>query len=346
MSAFISIAMGIMVYAIVMLVQLSFLKKFPPVLIGFDIFMVVIVSIIIFLTCLLHIQFRLREGKLKKRSFLPVALLSALFFFAGALVLRQFGIVVLHYPNIPFNIFWQQTHNIIGILIFFGGLLFVNFFISLSLFHVTDREERKELEYENALLKMKNIETSYLQLRQQVNPHFLFNALNTLKTLIKKYPDKAETYLVKLSNFLRKSIATDIEPVITVNEELSFCCDYIELQKMRFGDALHFSVDIPESAKTGFVPVFSIQQLVENSIKHNSLTVDSPLNICLNYNNQWITVSNNLQKKTIAEKSAGTGLINLSERYRLLSGDEVITDTSGNRFSVSIKVLNEEDCNH
>jgi LytS/YehU family sensor histidine kinase len=190
------------------------------------------------------------------------------------------------------------------------------------------------------------MEATYQQLKQQVNPHFLFNSLNTLKTLIRKQPDNAEIYLNKLSAFLRKSIEYDQMSVITLEEELNFCMNYIDLQKVRFGDALQFVMDISEEAKTGFVPVFSVQQLLENAIKHNALTQESPLFICLKMSSNRLIVSNNIQEKITRDESTGIGLVNLTERYQLLSGDEVIITQADGAFSVSLKILSHEDCNY
>ena len=108
------------------------------------------------------------------------------------------------------------------------------------------REKKAIIESENAQLKIKNIEATYNQLKQQIHPHFLFNSLNTLKTLIRKKPEDAEAYLKKLSDFLRVSISFNNEDLAKLSDELKFCLDYLELQKGRFGEALKYSIEIPE----------------------------------------------------------------------------------------------------
>jgi len=208
------------------------------------------------------------------------------------------------------------------------------------------REKKAIIESENAQLKIKNIEATYNQLKQQIHPHFLFNSLNTLKTLIRKQPKDAEIYLKKLSDFLRASITLNNENLAKLSDELKFCLDYLELQKGRFGEALIYSVEIPEEAISGFVPVFSVQHLLENAIKHNALTVENPLLIEIKYDNNRIIVSNNIQVKDLTEETTGRGLANLAERYKILSGDEIIFQSDDNHFSVSLKILNHEDSNH
>ena len=208
------------------------------------------------------------------------------------------------------------------------------------------REKKAIIESENAQLKIKNIEATYNQLKQQIHPHFLFNSLNTLKTLIRKQPKDAEVYLKKLSDFLRASITLNNENLVKLSDELKFCLNYLDLQKARFGEALKFSLEIPEEVKSGLVPVFSVQHLLENAIKHNALTNEFPLLIEIKYDDSRIIVSNNLQAKSIPEESTGRGLTNLAERYKILSGDEIIFQQDENHFSVSLKILNYEDSNH
>jgi sensor histidine kinase YesM len=208
------------------------------------------------------------------------------------------------------------------------------------------REKKAMIESENAQLKIKNIEATYSQLKQQIHPHFLFNSLNTLKSLIRKQPQDAEIYLKKLSDFLRASITLNNENLAKLTDELKFCLDYLELQKGRFGEALKYSVEIPEEAKSGFVPVFSVQHLLENAIKHNALTFENPLLIEVKYDDNRIIVTNNIQIKSITEETTGRGLANLAERYWILSGDEIILKSDDTHFSVSLKILNHEDSNH
>ena len=203
------------------------------------------------------------------------------------------------------------------------------------------------IEIENARLKLRNTEALNQHLKQQIHPHFLFNSLNTLKSLISLSPEAAKDYLVKLSDFLRISVNAGNDDVVKLSNELKLCLDYLEMQKIRYGGALNFSVDIPEKhAESGYVPVFSLQLLAENAIKHNSLTNESPLQITIHHEDGRIIVINNIQKKVLTESSPGLGLLNLAERYRILSGDEILIKNYGDQFSVSIKILGNGNRNH
>ncbi|WP_110829853.1 sensor histidine kinase [Pedobacter nutrimenti] len=218
-------------------------------------------------------------------------------------------------------------------------LLLQNFII------VQDANNKTQLE--NSRLNASKSEAVHQLLLQQVHPHFLFNALNILKSLIKKDPPGAEEYLVRLSGFLRASLSSHKREVATLQEELKLCRDYLEMQKVRFGEALLFSFRVSqEKENSGVLPLFSLQPLLENAIKHNELTPASPLHIEIGVYDGWIRVLNNIQMKASTEDSTGSGLANLAERYALLSGDEIEIKDDGNTFSVSLKILNHENRNH
>jgi LytS/YehU family sensor histidine kinase len=202
------------------------------------------------------------------------------------------------------------------------------------------RDKKSRIELENAELKIKNMEATNLQLKQQIHPHFLFNSLNTLKTLIKKQPDKAQHYVINLSDFLRASLYSNTLNVVAVHEEIRTAINYLEMQAIRFDGAVQYVIEIPDHVQqTGFVPTFSILPLLENTFKHNTLTHEFPLNITIAYQDGWISVSNNIRPKLTPETSTGIGLHNLSERYRILSGDVVGITKTSEKFSVTIKVL-------
>lgn len=196
---------------------------------------------------------------------------------------------------------------------------------------------------QNAELRMRNMEAANLLLKQQVQPHFLFNSLSTLKSLIKYSPADAEEYVVKLSGFLRNSMAAHASALVSVEAELGLCRDYLEMQRIRFGEALQF--EISDDGNRGFLPVFAVQGLIENAIKHNVLTKERPLIITLMVAEHEISVANNLQPKGEAVEG-GTGLANLSERYRMLGGGEIVVEKSETRFLVKIPILQNESGNH
>lgn len=209
------------------------------------------------------------------------------------------------------------------------------------------RHEKATADRENSELRIANIESANLLLKQQIHPHFLFNALSMLKSLYKTDVEAGEAYLSHLVNFLRASLAEPQAKTVSVRDEIKLCHDYLEMQKIRFENALICTIDIPEQVlQHGSVPSFSLQSLIENAIKHNEVTESSPLVIAILYRNGYIRVKNNLQARTYVDTPSGKGLINLIERYKILSSDEVIISQDTKTFSVSIKVLGNETSDH
>lgn len=254
------------------------------------------------------------------------------------LAVAIFLTVVLSYNQFIHERFdWVNTVSLITVS-FFVNTLFITFHNYIIL-----QDAKVHSDIENSQLKVANSEAANQLLRQQIHPHFFFNALNILKSLYKIDPKGAEDYLVCLSDFLRASVSNNNIKVIPLNEELNLCQDYLGMQKIRFGDALVCTVSIAEDVlQTGFVPSFSIQPLIENAIKHNELTDESPLHITIEQDQDRVKVSNRLKPKITTEASTGSGLANLAERYRFMTGDELIIENDGEHFSVSIKILSKE----
>lgn len=209
------------------------------------------------------------------------------------------------------------------------------------------QNEKAQSNIEISRLKTAHSEAANLLLKQQIQPHFLFNALNTLKSLYRVNTDVGDTYIVHLANFLRASIFIHDANVSKLGDELKILDDYLEMQKIRFGSALTCIITIPEeSLNTYLLPSFSLQPLLENAIKHNELTEEMPLEVTITQIKDRIVVQNNFQKKRTSEVSTNNGLANLSERYKLWSGDEVIIQQTPQIFLVSIKLLKYEHSHH
>jgi two-component system, LytTR family, sensor kinase len=199
--------------------------------------------------------------------------------------------------------------------------------------------QKKNIELELSKLKISNLETQKQLLLQQIQPHFLFNALSTLKSLINQNIDTARDYTVKLSTFLRYSLDSINHETITLAEELDFTQNYFDLQKMRFGESLEYQVNIPQKILARKVPVYALQALVENAIKHNSFTKKQPLKITVIYNNETIEVSNNKSLTESSSNPTGLGLNNLNARYKLISAKTIQILNLEDIFKVTIDLL-------
>lgn len=232
-----------------------------------------------------------------------------------------------------------------------GALLYVTCINLLSLIAIELIIARNttadfRLEYatmvaENASLRMKSLEAQHEKLRNQLHPHFLFNSLSALKTLIRTNPLFAESYLVKLSDFLRFSLSHNDQNLVPLKEELRFSLYYLEMLKIRFRDAMIYEVDIPGEIEEGAVlPVFSLQLVLENAIKHNQLTLENPLHIVIRYCEPGVLlVRNNIKEKVQAETASGIGLKNLSDRYLLLIQEDIVVENDGDYFTVQLKII-------
>jgi len=189
-------------------------------------------------------------------------------------------------------------------------------------------------------LEIENIEAQFHTLKSQVNPHFLFNSLNTLANYVEENPQASE-YLEKLSEYLRYTMVLKNNKLTTLKEELDIINKYYFIQKSRFGSALELKIDISESIlnENGSVPPFSLQMLVENAIKQNVISKNKPLVINVYSEiNERIIVSNNLQIKEVLG-STQIGLKNIIDRYRLLTDEEVIINEANGKYKVSLPII-------
>jgi two-component system, LytTR family, sensor kinase len=233
------------------------------------------------------------------------------------------------------------------LLAFIGSGIVINTMIIIMHDSVLLYESKLQSELEVSMLKAANAEAMNLVLKRQIQPHFLFNALNTLKALYHKDTQTADTYMLHMANFLRASIFHDSSNISSLEDEVKLLYDYLEMQQISFGTALVCTISLPEETLKNFsLPSFSLQPLLENAIKHNTFTQEEPLDVTISQEENWLVISNNLQKKKIKAASTNYGLANLAERYRLWSGEEIIIKEDQDTFSVSIKLLTNEHSDH
>ncbi len=214
----------------------------------------------------------------------------------------------------------------------------VNTVIYILIHVILLSESQTRLVEENSQLRLSTLETQYQILKDQVNPHFLFNALGTAKSLARRDPALTEAYIIRLSDFLRSTLQEGRDHV-PLHEELRLVRDYVELQKMRFLEALVFEC-APEVLTAQFkLPYFSLLTLVENAVKHNAMTPDAPLIIRITIDGDRITVWNNRQARALHSPSTGTGLSNLQNRCRILGHGEITMADQADSFAVTFALL-------
>jgi LytS/YehU family sensor histidine kinase len=199
--------------------------------------------------------------------------------------------------------------------------------------------ELKKSVVEKEKFKRESLHAQLDALRTQVNPHFLFNNLNTLSSIIPEDPQRAVDFVQQLAKVYRHILEVKDEKSIDLKEELDVLKAYAFLLKTRFGDNLDITISVPdEKLKRKIIPL-SLQILMENAIKHNIVSSEKPLKIDVYAVNGRLIVNNNLQKKNQVNESTGIGLDNIRNRYKLLSDKQVEVTESGSNFTVSIPLI-------
>ncbi|MFC0605435.1 histidine kinase [Winogradskyella pulchriflava] len=179
-------------------------------------------------------------------------------------------------------------------------------------------------------------------LKNQLDPHFLFNSLNVLTSLIEENPDAAQKFTTSLSKVYRYVLEQKNKELVTVDEELNFARTYMSLLKTRFEDSIIFEIPDKASNPESKVVPLSLQLLLENAVKHNMVTSSKPLHIKIYEDKGHLVVMNNLQPKQIVKKSSGVGLENIKQRYSLLSNRKVIINQRAKDFAVAIPMLTKQ----
>lgn len=193
---------------------------------------------------------------------------------------------------------------------------------------------------QNEALKNRQIRTQYEVLQNQMSPHFLFNSLNTLTTIIPENPEHAVVFTEKLSDVYRYILQNKDRELVPLAEELEFVKSYLFLLQIRYPDNLTFDFNIEKKYLNLSMPPLTLQMLAENAIKHNIVSKAKPLHIDIYIENgRSVVVKNNLQRKDSLDKSTKTGLDNIRKRYAILGGKEIDIITSANRFMVAVPLI-------
>jgi LytS/YehU family sensor histidine kinase len=196
-------------------------------------------------------------------------------------------------------------------------------------------------------LKVENLQSRYDALTNQINPHFFFNSLNGLTSVIrKKNPEDALEYVNKLSDVFRYILQSDKKGLVSLGEELEFLKAFFYMMEVRFANKLIFKINVPDDKKDLRIPVLSLLPLVENVVIHN--TIDSEHNMVINVSldqQEELSVSNPVFPKLVPSDSNGTGLKNLENRFSLLMNTHIRVNNDGNRFTVYLPLKKQEDEN-
>ncbi|RDB08008.1 sensor histidine kinase [Runella aurantiaca] len=195
--------------------------------------------------------------------------------------------------------------------------------------------------YEAERLKKENLQTQLDSLKSQIQPHFLFNNLSTLSSLVAEDPKKAERFIEELSSVYRYLLQNNDQPLTTLENELNFIDAYFHLLQTRFGNGLRLIKDIPAAKLSYLIPPLTLQLLVENAVKHNAILSHQPLKITIYADDaNDLFVVNNLQVKSKSLPSDKTGLANISSKYSLLGQPHVVVRQTEHIFQVKVPLIN------
>ena len=220
-----------------------------------------------------------------------------------------------------------------------GLIHFVNFIVAVVLVFLSDVLRFQQIHNEDVMekerLKQEKLKSELSALKNQVNPHFLFNSLNSLNTLILGN-QAATTFVNKLSYLYRYILQSGNKDLVTIKEELEFLESYAHLIEVRYQDRFSLNLRIDDKWHLNKIPIMALQLLVENAVKHNEISESKPLHLTIFMENDHVVVQNKIQPKSTYVDSTGNGLANLNQRYKMLKGRSIMITNTNNIFTVKL----------
>ncbi|MEL7002620.1 MAG: histidine kinase [Bacteroidota bacterium] len=236
----------------------------------------------------------------------------------------------------------EDTDDDFGYEILALIMYFISIFMVFS-FHefMVLSNDKEYLQMRAKMLQKQNYLIKYEALKNQINPHFLFNSLNVLSSLIYENTAKSDQFIKKFSEVFRYVLELNEEKLVEVRQELKFLDSYFFLQKIRFGDNLEIKKHVKSEALNKSIPPLSLQLAVENAIKHNIISKESRLTIHVENDEECMIVKNNYQSREAVTESTGTGQRNLTEKYALIADQLPKFYIEDNEYIVKLPILEE-----
>ncbi|HEX2867412.1 MAG TPA: histidine kinase [Ignavibacteriales bacterium] len=330
---------GIFVYLVILVttpIQPETNYSFWPHILG-DILMAVVISILVW------------EGNLKINKIIGKyfdwdtqprkRLVYQILFNTIYTIIVILGTIILYTEAIGYPL--ERAMRFIKLIMLIGVIIFLLIDAIYIGYHFFRQWELSRFESEE--LKRQNLQSQFDALKNQVNPHFLFNSLNALTTLISEDPKLAEEFVQRMASVYRYVLQNKDKELIELEEEVNFIRAFLFLQKIRFGENLSVTIDLPQKFSRYFIAPLTLQMLIENAIKHNIISAEKPLaiNICVDENSRLV-VRNNLQKKKNISTSTGIGLVNIQQRYELLMKKNIEILSEISHFTVKVPLIKEK----
>jgi len=231
----------------------------------------------------------------------------------------------------------STLHMPIKLALMYGARVSLFLHTLNAIFFYVNAYKTKQLEAEE--LKRINTQAQLQSIKNQVNPHFLFNNLNVLSSLVMTDNPDANKFIEEFSTVYRHILNSQEKELIELRTELDYIKPYIFLLQKRFPDSISIVLDIPESYQNWYIVPVALQMLIENAIKHNIVSRARPLQVSIVVKGEHLIVKNNLQLKLQVEHSTQIGLQNISQRYQIITGKAIKIDKDQNSFSVSLPLI-------
>jgi two-component system LytT family sensor kinase len=260
---------------------------------------------------------------------------SILITIVGLFIIRM--TISVFYEGNSFLQYWQEERieNF-----YFGIWASLTVVITVHVIYFYNKYQKTKVK--ESQIVAKNESAKFESLKNQLDPHFLFNSLNVLTSLIGENPGQAEKFTTKLSKVYRYVLEQKDKDLISLDEELKFAKSYMQLLQMRFEEAIEYS--IPEEVSNPELKIvpLSLQLLLENAVKHNVITSSSPLQIRIYESEGYLCVENTVNPKASLEKSTKVGLKNITQRYELVSSNKVVIENDNKIFKVKLPLLTQK----
>ncbi len=225
---------------------------------------------------------------------------------------------------------------------YYLNTLILAVFISGIFYAVFYYKHRQETKVKQQKIIAGTASAQFDALKNQLDPHFLFNSLNVLTSLIEEDPQQAQRFTTALSKVYRYVLEQKNKELVSVDEEFAFARTYVRLLKMRFEEGIHFEIPEHSSDPGARIVPLSLQLLLENAVKHNVVTPERPLHIRVSEDSGYVVVANNLQEKQVISKSSGVGLQNILQRYSLLTERQLKIEKDETQFRVAVPILSRQ----
>ena len=258
--------------------------------------------------------------------------------FSGLIPALVFATYLVDYHIGPLTACKEIPSNSRFILDIVNAMLIMFIILALKVSRLYFKQSKQLFEYNSKIQKELYL-SKYESLKNQVNPHFLFNSFSVLSSLINSDPTLAEEFLGKLSRMYRYILDNQDNQMVTLDKELKFAETYMFLLKVRHEDSVVFDVDLRLNLSDYRIPTLSLQMLIENAIKHNTFSTQSPLTIRIFSEQQYVVVQNESRKRPDAVVSTKLGLENIRNRFSYETDREVVVEELKGFFTVKLPVL-------